>query len=358
MANTLKSKLVAQVFRAAVLPGVAIAALSFMATVCSVAAQPSGDFYAGKTIKIVIGTTVGGEYDLYARLVASHIGRFIPGNPNVLVQSMPDAGGLTAIRYLANVAPRDGTVLIVPQVNIIQEGMLTSNAQYDPGSFQWIGRMISQIQVGLVSSKSGVTSIEGAKSKELIAGGYGNNPTTLNPRLLNRLIGTKFRIVAGYRGTGDVMLAWERGEVDVVTTSWDVLLARYSEQVKAKLAIPLYVNAVKRPSDLPDVPLMTEFGQTDGDKAFLEIYSVGAAIGRSLAAPPGVPHDRIEVWRAAFTKMLGDEGFKESVHSGNLRLDPLDGAAMTSSVQKVVSLPPETVGKARKFYEELLAQAN
>ena len=323
-----------------------------------VSAQSVESFFAGKTVRIVIGTTVGGEYDLYARLVARHIGQFIPGNPNIIVQSMPSAGGLTAIRYLANAASRDGTVLIVPGVNIIQEGMLTSNAQYDPGSFQWIGRMISQIQVGLVSSKSGVTSIEGAKSKELIAGGVGNNPTTLNPRLLNRLIGTKFRIVAGYRGTGDLMLAWERGEVDVVTTSWDVLLARYSEQVKAKLAIPLYVNAVKRPSDLPDVPLMTEFGQTDGDKAFLEIYSVGAAIGRSLAAPPGVPHDRIEVWRAAFTKMLGDEGFKESVHSGNLRLDPLDGAAMTGSVQKVVSLPSETIGKARKFYEELLAQAN
>src|SRR5215813_7261346 len=334
------------------------AALVTLICVDAGSAQSVERFFTGKTVRIVIGTTVGGEYDLYARLVARHIGQFIPGNPNVIVQSMPGGGGLTAIRYLANAASRDGTVLIVPGVNIIQEGMLTSNAQYDPGSFQWIGRMISQIQVGLVWSKSGVTSIEGAKSKELIAGGVGNNPTTLNPRLLNRLIGTKFRIVAGYRGTGDLMLAWERGEVDVVTTSWDVLLARYSEQVKAKVAIPLYVNAVKRSSDLPDVPLMTEFGQTDGDKAFLEIYSVGAGIGRSLAAPPGVPRDRIEAWRTAFTKMFGDEGFKESVRSGNLRLDPLDGAAMTSSVQKVVSLPPETVGKARKFYEELLAQAN
>src|SRR5215475_5438976 len=337
---------------------VSIAALLTLIGVDRVSAQSVGSFFAGKTVRIVIGTTVGGEYDLYARLVALHIGQFIPGNPNIIVQSMLGAGGLTAIRYLANAASREGTVLIVPGVNIIQEGMLTSNAQYDLGSFYWIGRMISQIQVGLVWSKSGVTSIEGAKSKELIAGGVGNNPTTLNPRLLNRLIGTKFRIVAGYRGTGDLLLAWERGEVDVITTSWDVVLARYSEQVKGKLAIPLYVNAVTRPGNLPDVPLMTEFGQTDGDKAFLEIYSVGAGIGRSLAAPPGVPQERIEAWRAAFTKMLADEGFKESVRSGTLRLDPLDGAAMTRSVQKVVSLPPETVDKARKFYEELLVQAN
>lgn len=335
-----------------------LAALMSLVCVDNVGAQSVEKFFAGKTIRIVIGTTVGGEYDLYARLVARHIAQLVPGKPNVIVQSMPGAGGLTAIRYLANAAPKDGTVLIVPQVNIIQDGMLTSNAQYDPGSFQWIGRMKSQIQVGLVSSKSGVTALEGAKSKELIAGGYGNNPTTLNPRLLNRLIGTKFRIVAGYKGTGDVMLAWERGEVDVVTTSWDILLARYAEQIKGKLAFPLYVNAVRRLSELPDVPLMTEFGQSEGDKAFLEIYSVGAGIGRSLAAPPGVPLDRVEAWRAAFTQMFADEGFKDSVRLGNLRLDPLDGAAMTNSVRRVVSLPPDSVGKARKFYEELLAQTN
>lgn len=318
------------------------------------AAEPVDKFYTGKTVRIVIGTPVGGEYDLYARLVARHIGRHVPGNPNMIVQSMPGAGGLTAIRHIANVAPRDGTVFIVPQVNIVQEGMLTSNAQYDPRSFQWIGRMKSQIQVGLISSGSGVTSLEGAKSRELIAGGYGNNPTTLNPRLLNRLAGTKFKIVAGYKGTGDVMLAWERGEVDVVTTSWDVLLARYSERVKAKLAFPLYLNAVSRLDDLPDIPLMTEFGQTETDKAFLQIYAVGAVIGRSLAAPPGVPKESMEVWRRAFMRMFDDPQFQDAVRSGNLRLDRLSGEAMTSSIANVTSLPAETVAKARQFYEELL----
>jgi tripartite-type tricarboxylate transporter receptor subunit TctC len=123
--------------------------------------------------------------------VARHIGQFVPGKPNVIVQSMPGAGGLTAIRYMASAAPRDGTVLIVPQVNIVQDGLLTANPQFDPRGFNWIGRMAAQLQVGLVSSKSGVKSLEDAKTTELIAGGYGSNPTTLNPRLLNRLIDTK-----------------------------------------------------------------------------------------------------------------------------------------------------------------------
>ena len=330
-----------------------------IALACDVAnAQTLEKSFAGKTVRIIHGATVGGEYDVYAKLAARHIGQFIPGKPTVIVQAMPGAGGLTAIRYMATAAPRDGTVILMPQVNLVHEGMLTTTAQYDPAAFQWIGRMISQVQVGLVSDKSGVTSLEGAKLKELIAGGYGNNPTTQNPRLLNRLIGTKFRIVAGYKGTGDAMLAWERGEVDVVTNSWDVLVARYSERIKAKAAIPLYVNAVTRPEELATVPLMTDFGRTDVEKAFLQIYSVGAGIGRSLAAPPGVSPEMMRLWRAAFMKMLVDASFQESVRSGNLRLDALDGETLAANTQKVIALAYPSVAQARKFYEELLAQGN
>jgi tripartite-type tricarboxylate transporter receptor subunit TctC len=321
-------------------------------------AQPLDNFFVGKTVRIVIGTQVGGEYDLYARLVARHVGQFVPGKPNIIVQSMPGAGGLTAIRYVASAAPRDGTVLIVPQVNIVQDGLLTSNPQFDPRDFLWIGRMAAQLQVGLLSSKSGAKSLEDAKRTELIAGGYGNNPTTLNPRLLNRLIGTKFRIVAGYKGTGDVMLAWERGEVDVVTTSWDFLFARYADQVKAKLAIPLYLNAPERHPELPGVPLMTEFGQSDPDRDFLKIYASNSYIGRSLAAAPGTPNDRIQMWRAALSSMLADKAFRDTARAANVRLDPLHGATMQDDLAQVLGLPNESISKARRFYDELLASNN
>jgi tripartite-type tricarboxylate transporter receptor subunit TctC len=335
-----------------------VAATLSMLWVSTAVAESVDQFFAGKTVRIIHGATVGGEYDLYARLVARHIAHLLPGKPAVIVQSMPGAGGLTAIRHLANVAPRDGTVVIVPQVNILQDGLLTSNPQYDPRGFRWIGRMAAQLQVGLVSSKSGVKSLEEAKSKELIAGGYGNNPTTLNPRLLNRLIGTRFKVVAGYNGTGAVMIAWERGEVDLVTTSWDFLFARYADQVKAKTAIPLYLNAPQRSPALPDVPLMTEFGQKENDKAFLRIYDSNSFIGRALAAPPGVPDERIGAWRIAFMKMFDDPGFKETVRNGSLRLDPLSGDEMTSHLAKVLSLSPEMIAMAKKFYDDVLAQPN
>ena len=335
-----------------------LAAACGAAMVCGPAAlaQSPGDFYAGKTVRIVIGTAVGGEYGLYAQLIAQHIGRFVPGSPTVIVQSMPGAAGVTAMRYMANAAPRDGTALIVPQVSIAQVGLLDPNAQFDPGKFQWIGRMTTQVQAGIVSSKSGARSLADAKTRELTAGGVGtSNPTTLNPRILNALAGTKFKIVTGYKGTAAVMIAWERGEVDVLTTSWDMISARYDDKLKSGQAIPLYVYALKRPAELPNVPLMTDFGRTETERAFLQIYGIGAEIGRSLAAPPGMPKERLDIWRVALMKMFDDPQFKAAVRKGNIRLDPLNGASMAESITKVMTLSPETVATARKFYEGLLA---
>jgi tripartite-type tricarboxylate transporter receptor subunit TctC len=334
-----------------------LAIVSAIAIFCAggAGAESVDRFFAGKTVRIVIGTPVGGEYGLYAQLVARHIGRFVPGNPTVIVQSMPGAAGVTALRYMANAAPRDGTVIIVPQVSIMLEGLLNPKAQFDPGKFQWIGRLTTQVQAGVVSAKSNVRSLADAKTRELVAGGVGTtNPTTLNPRILNKLAGTRFKIVTGYKGTAAVMIAWERGEVDVLTNSWDVISARYGKDVM-KVAVPLYVNAVKRPPELAHVPLMTDFGRNETENAFLQIYGIGAGIGRSLAAPPDVPKERLAVWRVALTKMLDDPQFREAVHKANIRIDPLDGASLTASLAKVLALPAETVGRARKFYDDLLA---
>jgi tripartite-type tricarboxylate transporter receptor subunit TctC len=323
---------------------------------CRTADAESADrFFAGKTLRIVIGTPMGGEYGLVAQLIARHIGQFMPGNPNIVVQSMPGAAGVTALRYIANTAARDGTEVIVPQVSIVQEGLLNPSAQFDPRKFQWIGRVLTQVQVGVVSSKSKVRSLADAKTRELIAGGYGTtNPTTLNPRILNMLAGTRFKIVTGYKGTNDVIIAWERGEVDVLTNSWDTITRRYGKDVM-KVAVPLYVNAVKQPPELAHVPLMTDFGRGENDRAFLQIYGVGASIGRSLAAPPDVPKGRLDIWRLAFAKMLDDPKFIAEAGKAGIRIDPLNGKALAGSVAEVLALSADTVAKARNFYNELLA---
>ena len=333
---------------------VVIAALLSPATAV---AQANEDFYAGKTVRIIIGTTTAGEYGLYAQLMAQHIGKHIPGKPTVIVQSILGGGGLVALNHMAKVAPQDGTVLSSPHINIVQDGLLNPRVQFDPAGFQWIGRVVTALQVGVATSRSNVRSLEDAKKRELVAGASGvNNPTGLNPRILNAVAGTRFKIVTGYKGTGDTKLAWERGEIDVMTVSWDFITGRYGDQLKSGLIHPLYIYGMKRPPELAAVPSMTEFGRNDAERAFLQIYSIGTEIGRALAFPPGVPAERVAIWRAAFTKMLADPDFKQAVAKGSIRIDPLDGATLAARIAAVVALPKDTIAQAATFYERLLAE--
>ena len=332
----------------------ALVATMFVISSQSASAESSDHLFTGKTVRIVIGTSVGGEYGLYAQLIARHIGRFLPGTPTVIVQSMPGAAGVTALRYMANAAPRDGTVIIVPQVSIVLEGLLNPKAQFDPAKFQWIGRLTTQVQAGVVSTKSGVRSLADARTRELVAGGAGvTNPTTLNsatPTYSRAPNSDRHRLQRNGR-CHDCLGAWRS------RCSYQQLGSDHGplRQRCVKVAVPIYVNAVKRPPELAHVPLMTDFGRNDTEKTFLKIYAIGAAIGRSLAAPPGVPQKTINVWRIALTKMLEDGNFKAAIQKSNIRIEPLDGASMAEAVADVVALPSDTVAKARKFYAELLA---
>ena len=334
---------------------VAIAAIPLLSPA---AAEPvSDDFYSGKTVRIIIGTTTAGEYGAYAQLMAQHIGRFVPGKPTVIVQTMVGGAGLVALNHVARIAPQDGTVLSLPHANIVQDGLLNPRVQFDPARFQWIGRLASVVQVGVASRQSNARSIEDAKRRELIAGASGvTNPTGLNPRILNALAGTKFKIVTGYKGTSEARIAWERGEVDVVTTSWDGIIERYGDQLKAGLIHPLYIYGMTRPPELAGIPSITEFGRNDAEKAFLQIYTIGAEIGRAFAFPPGVSEHRVALWRGAFAAMLDDPEFKRTVVKANIRVAPLGGATLAASVSKVVSLPKDTIVQAATFYDRLLAE--
>jgi tripartite-type tricarboxylate transporter receptor subunit TctC len=334
---------------------VAISAVSMLSA--ARAEQASDDFYAGKTVRLILGTTTAGDYGLYAQLMAQHIGKFIPGKPTVIVQSMVGGGGLVALNHMAKVAAQDGTVLSLPHINIVQDGLLNPRVQFDPGKFQWIGRAVGALQVGVASSRSKARTLDDAKNRELIAGASGvNNPTGLNPRILNALAGTKFKIVTGYKGTGETKIAWERGEVDVMTVGWDFIASRHGDELKAGLIHPLYMYGVKRPPELAGIPSVTDFGRNDAEKAFLQIYTIGTEIGRALAFPPGVPAERVAIWRAAFMKMLDDDDFKQAVAKGNIRIDPLDGATLAASVAAVVALPKATIAQAGAFYARLLAE--
>lgn len=322
-------------------------------------AQNAPDPFAGKTVRIIIGFDIAGTYGQYAQLAAQHLRRHLAGNPAVVVQQMPGAGGLVAVNHVANVAPRDGTVAMLPPINIVQDALLNSQAKYDPAAFNWIGRLMELVQIGVASETSGLRSLDDAKRRAVSSGGTGGtNPTSMSWQILNALLGTRFNVVSGYKGLPDATLAWERGEVDTVMMNWETAIDdRYAPGIKAGTIRPLFFYSATRLSEAGDLPVMAEMGTTEVEMAFMRIYTVAPAIGRSIALPPGVPADRVAVWRAAFEAMIADPEFKADVEKRKMRLDLMSGAALEAIVRKAAIHPQPTLSGVRAFYDKLAADA-
>jgi tripartite-type tricarboxylate transporter receptor subunit TctC len=317
-------------------------------------AESVGDFYKGKTIRIIIGAGIGGSYGVYGTLVSRHLGRFLPGAPALIVQPMPGAGGLIALNYLGTQAPRDGTVISVIHVTLVQVGLFNPKAKYDTGGFAWIGRLASLAIVGLATRQSGVRSIDDARKREVVAAAPGlNNVPGQMPFVLNKIAGTKFKVISGYPGTGQTFIALERGEAEMAATSMDSLRSLHWDKIKRGDLVPIAAQAVGRLKEFPQVPTLLEFGKTEVEKAFLGVFSITAEIGRSLATPPGVPKDRVDALRAAFDKMLADPRFKDEVAKLRVELDPKRGADMHRLVADSIKMSPSTRDKARAFYDDL-----
>ena len=227
--------------------------LGLFATAPSAHADDVADFYKGKTVRVVIGTGVGGTYGVYGQLVARHYGRFIPGHPTVVMQSMQGAGGFTALNWLGTAAPRDGTVVTIGHINIVHEGLFNAEAKFDPRGFLWLGRFTSFASIGVASKKSGMRSLADAKAREVAAGAPGAQSVPAQaPAILNKIAGTKFKVVAGYRSTGESFLALERGEVDVAATSMDALRSLYWPKLESGELTPIFVQGIRRLKEFPE----------------------------------------------------------------------------------------------------------
>jgi tripartite-type tricarboxylate transporter receptor subunit TctC len=316
--------------------------------------EPVADFYKDKTVRVIIGTAVGGSYGVYAQLVARHLGRFVPGSPAVIVQSMPGAGGLVSLNYMAQKASRDGTVISVIHVTLVQESMFNPRAQFDAAEFQWIGRLASITFLGVASQKSGIKTLDDARKREVIVGAPGpNNIPAQSPLVLNKIAGTRFKVITGYKGLGDAFIALERGEVEFVVPTEATLSAFHQPKLESGELVPVFAIAGKRLERYPNVPTLREFGKTDVEKAFLKIFTVPADIGRSLAAPPGLPKDRLDALRTAFDRMIADPEFKAEAAKARVDIDPMSGAALHRLVLDSMKMPPETREQARGFYDDL-----
>ncbi len=331
-----------------------LGAFALMIHASAAQAQSVADFYKGKTIRIVIGTSVGGAYGVFSQLAARHIGRHLPGQPTVIVQSMPGAGGLVSLNHLGTAAPRDGTVITLIHVTVVQEGLFNAGATFDPGAFQWIGRLASLEFLGLASRKSGVRSLDDARKREVVVGAPGlNNVPAQSPLILNRIAGTKFKLISGYNGTGQTFIALERGEVDLGVYSMDGIRALHWDKLKSGELVPIFAQAGRRLKDFPHVPTLLELSNNEVEKAFLGVFSVTADLGRALAAPPGIPSDRLEALRAAFNAMIVDPAFKADVEKLRIQIDAMPGTELGQVVAQAVKMKPDTRAKARAFYDDL-----
>ena len=328
----------ASIFRAA-------AALLAVAFTC--APVKADDFYKGKSISLIVGSSTAGGYDTYGRLLARHMGRHIAGNPNFVVQNMPGAGGLRAANHLYNVAAKDGTVFgIFDQAVFLDQLLGAGTLRGDVRKFNWIGRLINNSAVLFAWHTVKVKKIEDALTHELIVAAPGSS-SRLNWTALNALAGTKFKLLTGYESPQTAKIAMERGEVEALSLPWTVLRTENSEWLRDKKVNLLLQTGIEKNRTLPDLPRMVDLARNEDDRKVLEIFAAASVIGRSFAAPPGLPAERVGELRAAFTEMLSDKEFLADIGRMNFDLEPMSGTDLQAYIGK--DYPPQLVERAREI---------
>lgn len=306
--------------------------------------------FGGKTIRLIVGSAPGGGYDTYARLVGRHLGGHLSGHPTVIVSNMPGASGVQAANYLYSLAPKDGTV-----IGTFNKSMPTYQAVGQAGvrfkaeEFSWLGCLSQTVDVVVVWHATGVTTIEGAKHKQIIMGALSKIGTMYAyPALLNALLGTKFKIVVGYESGTAVNLAMERGEVEGRGSNpWSSWKTTSPHWIADKKIVPIVQIGLQKDRELPNVPLLTELAQTDEQRRIFEFVS-SEAIDRPFAAPPGVSSEVLAELRQAFDAMARDPAFLDDAQKLSLELDPLSGQRVAEIVSGVINTPPAII---RRFKE-------
>ncbi len=310
-------------------------------------AQAPDLFYAGKTITVLIGFGPAGTYDYYARLLARHMGRHIPGKPNMIAQQMPGAGSFTAANFIYTAAPKDGTVMgTLTQTIAIEEAIKNPGAKYKSAEMSWIGRATSIAQIQLSMATGKFKTMKDVMNDIATAASTGSgSPTEGYPKLLNGVAGTKFKTVGPYPGSVDGLLAMERGEVDTSLTSYNTIKARRADWVKDKKINILVTYSLTRHPELPDVPAFVEFGKTEEDKRLLAFYVSAEDVGRSFVGPPGIPADRLKTLRGAFMAMVKDKEFLAEIEKSQSELNALPGEELQKLIADTVNAPAAVIDR-------------
>jgi tripartite-type tricarboxylate transporter receptor subunit TctC len=312
-------------------------------------AQTPAEFYKDKQVTFYVGLSPGGGYDLNARLVARYIGRYIPGNPQVIVRNMPGGGGLVMTNFVANVSAKDGLHIGAPQRGVPFEPLLgdASHAKFDPLKLQWIGSANADSSVTVATRRSGVRTWQDLKTKELIVAGTGiGTESVVVPYVLRNILGLKFKVIAGFPGGSEMNLAMLRGEVDGRGTfSWTSLKPHYKEWIETGEVIILLQLGLRKHPDIPNVTLVTDLAETDDQRKLLELQFTAFELGRPYFVAEGVPADRVTALRRAFDQAMKDKDLLADAAKQSLEVNPTTGEEMQRILVRVYATPKELVAR-------------
>ncbi len=327
--------------------------LSFLMYFCllPLASLQAEDFYHGKTVKIIVGSSTGGGYDAYARLLARHMPKYIPGEPTMVVLNMPGADGIIAANHIDNLAERDGTVFGTFNRYVVLLKLLGSQqAKFDPAKFNWIGTTASysdNAYLLVIRSALPHKTIEDMRNPQMQL--HMGNVGTDVPAILKEALSLNLKLVSGYKGSDDLELAFTRGEVDGHTSGWSSILSRHDDWIKTQFIRPMIqFGRINRLPSLPDVPTARELAKTPEDLSLIEFAELPLLIARPFAAPPGIPSDRLEILRQAFMKTVFDPGYLEEANRQKLELTPKDGVEVTKLVQDITRAQPSVLERYKK----------
>lgn len=338
---------------AAVLGAALFAPLALCAPGALAQATDPEAVYSRKGITLTVGYAPGGSYDLYARFTGRFLGRHLPGKPAVVVQNMPGAGSLQAANYLYGVAPKDGTAIgVVVETLPMEQALQNPGVKYDAARFTFIGRIATSNNIQLVWHTAKAQSIEDVMRIETSVAGTGPaNLAETVPKVLNALVGTRFKIVSGYPSSGPGMLAMERGEVDGAATSWAIVKSQRMDWINSGKARIILQFIPQRSKDLPHVPALGELGRTDEARTILNLYASGGALGRYVLAPPDLPAEMTRALRDGFAAMVRDPEFLAEAQKANLDVDPATGPEIEAVAKRTLQVSEAVRQKVREIFK-------
>lgn len=318
------------------------------------------DFYKGKQVTISVGSSPGGGYDTYARLISRFLGRHIPGSPSVLVNNMPGAGGNVLANQLYTIGPKDGTAIGAVQSGVILEPLFGNAAvKHRPDKFTYLGSANNDVYICIVRADAPTTNFADTFDKQLILAASNNASTSDYAELLNNVLGTKFRIVVGYSGSTEIGFAIDKGEANgACGLAWPAIAATKPDwfqdgPTKSKMRVLVQTHA-KGHADLNalNVPLASKFAKTDEQKAILDLFFSQSTFGRPYLLPPDVPADRVAALRQAFAETMADKDYRADATKMHLDIDAVPALEVQDAVTKVYAATPDLVAKTRNALKQ------